>query len=125
MDNSIQDNSTYAEGGIINYSGFNSQDRYLMSNGNSAFSTTPSSRNSFEMSSGGNQRQAISSQVSIKSNMFLVLAIIITICLIISDIQFSRIILTLHDANVGHSKAKNDMLKTLLVCTPICRLIGN
>ena len=89
MDNSIQDNSAYSEGGIINYSGFNSQDRYLMSNGNSAFSTTPSSRNSFEMSSGGNQRQAISSQVSIMSTIFLTPAIRVTMSRIfLSDVIF-------------------------------------
>ena len=63
MENSIQDNSPYSDGIAISYSGLNSQDRYLMSGNNSAFSTAPSSRNSFEMSSGGNQRQTIVSQV--------------------------------------------------------------
>jgi hypothetical protein len=64
MDNSTQDNSSYSEGVSINYSGLSSQDRYLMSGNNSAFSTNPSSRNSFEMSSGVNQRHTIASQVN-------------------------------------------------------------
>jgi hypothetical protein len=65
MDNSAQDNTSYSEGvTTINYSGLSSQDRYLMSGNNSAFSTNPSSRNSFEMSSGVNQRQTIASQVN-------------------------------------------------------------
>lgn len=64
MDNSTQENSSYSEGFAINYSGLSSQDRYLMSGNNSAFSTNPSSRNSFEMSSGANQRQTTASQVN-------------------------------------------------------------
>lgn len=65
MDNSTQDNSSYSEGVTINYSGLSSQDRHMMSSNNSAFSTNPSSRNSFEMSSGVNQRQTIASQVNL------------------------------------------------------------
>lgn len=64
MDNSMEDNSPYPDDGINNYSVLKSQDRYLMnSNSNSAFSTSPSSRNSFEIV-GGNQRQTISAQVN-------------------------------------------------------------
>lgn len=65
MDNSTQDNSSYSEGVTINYSGLSSQDRHMMSSNNSAFSTNPSSRNSFEMSSGVNPRQTIASQVNL------------------------------------------------------------
>ena len=61
----MEGNSPYSDEVINNYSGLKSQERYLMnSNSNSAFSTSPSSRNSFEIV-GGNQRQTISAQVKV------------------------------------------------------------
>ena len=66
MDNSMQDNSSYSEGASHTY-GLKPQDRYTLNNASttSGFSTSPSSRSSFEMSTTGNSRQPLIPQVNI------------------------------------------------------------